>query len=602
MNKSLIYSILIVASSAALYLVGSAQTGFSGTDELRYGQITKELGPNFQDYFLLHFNGVRYTDKPPPYFWAARVGYALTGGVSPLGLRLPGVASAIACFVLVFFMMRSLTRNEKIALASAAMMMVAPRFFWIGRWGRLDIMMCAFIYAGMFQFIRAWFERKGQIGSVWFWTCLGCSFAVKGPAGPVVMLGTAITFMIWESYASGAVPSGFVAKLKHGWGIARPLFRWPGIVAALLVNLAWYGPIFIFDRTSGSTDMVVDELVSRTFTPDRHVQPPYYYFKNIWYDALPAMPFVLFAGIMILLERRDAKRAEGASVGGSSFFGQSPQATRFLISWLVFTLIFFSIYPPKRAQYLLPMYPAVAGLGALFVDYCARQCADGASARAARLFRIPSGLLLFLVTILAAVMIWRVELAGLATRILEESNPELAFDIQTGIEEFEYGVFHLSRVGQIIGSLAVLVIATLSVLFLRRRNIWQAFALTVTSAYAGMFFFMGWMVPPVFPDDDLKRFAAETAQRLKERPELEICMYGEDKPFFNIYGDFHIHYYEDSEVKDLFFEYVEKTSPVMVILEDKEAKKYGDDELLRGMTRRETTMRGERVVVFETPE
>ena len=85
-RKSLLPLLVLAALCAPLYLVGSTGTGFRGTDELRYAQISKELGPG-ADLFLLRFNGVRYSDKPPLYFWLVDVSNKALGEFSPHGLR-----------------------------------------------------------------------------------------------------------------------------------------------------------------------------------------------------------------------------------------------------------------------------------------------------------------------------------------------------------------------------------------------------------------------------------------------------------------------------------------------------------------------------------
>ncbi|MCH8333834.1 glycosyltransferase family 39 protein, partial [Candidatus Sumerlaeota bacterium] len=558
--------LVLAALCAPLYLIGSTGTGFRGTDELRYAQISKELGPG-ADLFLLRFNGVRYSDKPPLYFWMVDASNKAMGEFSPHGLRLPGMTAGFISVMLVYFMALLLCGNREVAFFSALMLMVMPRFLWILRWGRLDVPMCLFVYASLLFFIRSYFVTKARLGTWGFWMFLGLAFAIKGPSGPVVILGTVITFLIWRGEA-------------RRW---RELVHWGGIAAALAMNLAWVLPIVLLGDTASSHDMVVNQNLGRIFSPYRHVRPPWYNLKNVWYDAFPAMLIVPGAITYLWVRRKETATAERGSP--TSAFGQSGAAVRFLLSWIGFTFIFFSIYPPKRAQYLLPMYPAVAMLAGIFFSVLRSHWSQSATAMkvSKRYFRIPSAIALAVVIVLPALYLWLDEIVEGAIRFLEPINLEQSEDLRESYRDFEYGGYDFGRTTQLLGTLAVFGIMWGGIFSLWKQRVRAALGLILASTYALFFFFFGWIVPASVNDDEMRRFSEAMEAALIDRPDLAICMYGDDKPYYNIYGDYRIDYFEDdeSEFRDFIATVREEGRPLIVIVREKKEKWFGEDDWYR---------------------
>ncbi|MBI3736927.1 glycosyltransferase family 39 protein [Candidatus Sumerlaeota bacterium] len=571
----------ILSLALLLYLAGTFRTGFQGTDELRYAQIAKELGPG-RDWFLLHFNGVRYTDKPPLYFWCVRACYAALGGISPYALRLPGALSGAVCCVLTYFMALALFKKHSVALLAAATMIVLPRFLWITRWGRLDIMLCAFVFSAMLCFIRGYFVTPKRLGGFWFWAFLGLAFAVKGPPALIPLLGTPIIFLIWQKEAK-----------RIG-----ELFYWRGIAAAIGINLTWILPIIAFDLSS-ARGMFMHEVVARSIAPDRHVRPFWYYAGDIWYDTFPAMPLVFLALVQSWIGRNTVSESDGETA--NTFCRDNSSAARFCLAWFGAVFIGFSAFSSKRMQYLLPMNPALAMLTAHYMDYLARriQSAPRSILRYYRGIAIP---FLSLLPFAGILLFWHHEIFDSLIGWAGNAHPDFAERVGGAREALgEFGAFQPTRSLQIAGTLATLGLASALFIAGRKPNPIPSYALMLLGTYLGFFYFFGWMVPPAYPDADLRRFAEETSTRLRERPGLSICMYGNDKPYYNIYGDFHVAYFEGKEVRKEFLEFVRLKRPVMVILEEKAAKRMADDPPFDAMRRRETTMRGDPIVVLESP-
>lgn len=582
MNRNLLPIALLVALGAILFFTGSSRTGFQGTDELRYSQIAKELGPG-ADLFLLRFNGERYSDKPPPYFWSIGLSFELFG-FSPLSARVPGNLSAIGCAVATYLIALALFGRTSLAFWAALTLLVSPRFLWIGRWVRLDVVMCLFVFLSMLSFARSYFVTKKRLAGWGFWIFLGLSFAIKGPAGPVVILGSVLLFLVWQGEA-------------RRW---RELIHPGGMIAALAINLAWVLPIVLLGDAESSQDLIVRQNIGRVLNPWRHLQPPWYYGLNVWYDAFPSAIFFA-SGSIYWWVRRKATGAQGERV-----FGDDRAALRFLASWVIFTIFFFSLYPPKRAQYLLPMYPAVSIFAVYFIHFLSTARAEAGTSPRARWMHLAPGVILsgVLIVLGPALILWRVELAEFVAQRLDSFDVEKAFELREANADFEYGNFVFARAAQVGGTLIALTLGGILAFLLRKKRELAAFQLVVVSVFCAMVLFFAAVIPPTFVDEEMKSFAADAKRKLAERPELVICMYGDDKPYFSIYGDYPVTYF-DKDFRDEFRDYVRgvyaKGRPLMIILEADRARKFKEEVWIEEFDRSEITLRDDLYAIFETP-
>jgi len=573
-----------------LYLIGSPRTGYQGTDELRYAQVAKEIGSGAR-FFMLHFNGRPYTEKPPLYFWLVRGAFELFGGPSAFALRLPGVASAIASLLVVYALAFSLFRRRDIAWTAALLLLVVPRFVWISRWGRLDIPMCLAVYAALLCFVRAYFSGRRPLAGWPFWLWIGLALAVKGPVGPIVALGTIVTFLLWQ---------GEWARLKELWSPR-------GLGLALGLNLAWLAPMMAATGAEASRDLIVRQNLGRVLDPWRHVEPLGYYLKNIWYDAAPAALFVAAgAGGWLWAWGRSRRRRPEAPAAGP-IFGDQTAACRFLMGWIGLTLIGLSFYPPKRAQYLLPAYPALAILAAFLLQgFMSGREGAWKLPRATGLVATPAWINLGALALVWVVLMWRHELAQTLASALEPIDLEASVALRDANAEFEYAAWHFSRPAQVIGSIVLAATVGAGALLIVRRAFAAALGLMIALLYAGWFVLFGWMIPPAFQDDDLKAMSRDLADRLGEHPQLQIAMFGDDKPYFNIYGDFVIAYFEDEDFEEDFRRLTRETlaagRPLLLLIDAGKVSRFRDEPWLHASVRRDLTLRGDRIAIFEWME
>ena len=118
-------------------------------------------------------------------------------------------------------------------------------------------------------------------------------------------------------------------------------------------------PVLVRDLVVFAQDAIGTNMFARFFSGTSHARPFYYYAYQLPLDFLPWT--LLLPAAVVALARR-AKAAASATSGA-----QAPRAgisdgstARFLVSWILVPLAFFSLSAGKRGLYLLPIYPALA--------------------------------------------------------------------------------------------------------------------------------------------------------------------------------------------------------------------------------------------------
>jgi len=105
-------------------------------------------------------------------------------------------------------------------------------------------------------------------------------------------------------------------------------------------------------------------------------------------------------------------------------------------------------------------------------------------------------------------------------------------------------------------------------------------------------------------DADMRRFSREIEERLERRPDLAVCVFGENKPYYNIYGDFLVAYFDKDE-DEAFLEFVSRARadkrPLMAIVESKRYKEFMENTLFEGLDLRKDEMQGDPITILETP-
>jgi 4-amino-4-deoxy-L-arabinose transferase-like glycosyltransferase len=287
-----------------------------GPDESRYASIGREMARS-GDWITPRLWGAPWFEKPALLYW-------MTGAAFRLGINedlAPRVPVAILSVAFLVFFQCVLSREFGARAAWSAALMLGTSAAWLacGFIGTTDLPMAAAFSAAMLLSLD-WIETGNP-------RRLPLSAA---------LLGVAVL-------AKGLVP--LVLALPLAWCGRRrftDLLRLPVAGAFLVVALPWYllcclrnGPVF--PRT-----FFWEQHFERFTTPSlAHGQPFWFYAPVLAAALMPWTPALLLLARRALY--RDARR-------------------RFLLLWLLFGLLFFSVSKNKLPGYLLPLAPPAAAL------------------------------------------------------------------------------------------------------------------------------------------------------------------------------------------------------------------------------------------------
>lgn len=347
--------VLVVVVALAL-VVDLGRPAFWDPGESRYAETVREM-TRTGDWLAPTLAAARYYDKPAPYFWLLAASFAVFGW-NEWAARVPSAVAAVATIGLVVaFAWRRLGRRA--ALGAGIVLATTVQFAALGRAVRMDMMLTFLTTATVLQAFALLETPRGDVHGdrapptwpLWIATVLG--ILVKGPVAlllPVLIVGA------------------YVVATRTPVGVAR--FR-PGLVslAALAALAGWYVVQAVW-----TPDYLWTFLVQHNFgrflgrALAGHREPLLFY---VWILPLTFLPWtVLLPGAV----RRAIRRAR-----------RGDRLSTFLLLWCVLPFVFFSLSRAKLATYLLPIFPALAMLVAVWVDRVLRARAT----TRARAFALP---------------------------------------------------------------------------------------------------------------------------------------------------------------------------------------------------------------------
>jgi 4-amino-4-deoxy-L-arabinose transferase-like glycosyltransferase len=329
-------------------------------DEARYAEIPREMLAT-GDWVLPRLNGVHYFEKPPLVYWCV-AGFMRVFGSDEFAVRATPALFALGGVLLTYAAVRRL-HDRATGLASATVLGTSILYFGLGRILILDMAVSVLMSATLFCFILGVREPPGARRR-WFFYGLYASAALatltKGLIGflvtGAVMFLWLLVFNQWRRLLPLYLPSGAGLFLA----IAAP---WHALAAQR--SAVWVKFYFIHEHWE-------------RFTTTHHGRyEPWWYFIPVLLGGL--FPWTVFLWPAL---------RDGLKGGPSDRPGTSSRPTRwarlrenadegFLVVWAAFIFLFFSKSQSKLIPYILPVFPALAGLiGA----WLARQVRKGDSA------------------------------------------------------------------------------------------------------------------------------------------------------------------------------------------------------------------------------
>lgn len=318
MNRPL--PVLLVAA-AALLLWHLGAYGLWESTEARYAEIASRMVRS-GDWMTPRLNHVIHFDKPPFAYWATAIGLTVFG-IDELGARIGLVVAALVVLT-VTYRWAAATGPTKAGLYAFLCLLSAPLFFALARSVTSDLYLTMWVVLAADAARRATGPEPAR-GWRWLaWGALGAGFLTKGH---VVLLWTVVPALAW------AVGSGNWSRLRRLWD---PF----GAVLAIAIALPWYASSIA--RYPELVDFWLGlQTVGRIATPYEGEREPVWFFvvTVVW----AAGPWIVPAALELACRRPRLH-------------------VPYAVVWAVVPLLVFSFFPTKRANYVLPMLPAVAML------------------------------------------------------------------------------------------------------------------------------------------------------------------------------------------------------------------------------------------------
>jgi 4-amino-4-deoxy-L-arabinose transferase-like glycosyltransferase len=330
--NSILHVFLLTVLCAVLYFPYLGSTAFFDKGEPREALAVQDIVQRGEWVFPLK----RATDvpsKPPLFHWSAAVSSKIIGRLDEFTIRFPSAFYATLGVLLVYVFARKLF-GAQIGLLSGGILGTTLTYSSQAVTARVDMTLCFFVTLDLVIFYSLY--RGFLTGRLWYYLLylvLGLGVLAKGPLGillPALVIGS------------------FLA-LKKRWDLVFKFSFHPGLILTLFVVIGWYVIALIRGGEGFMDHQLLQENIERFYGGSGHSHPIYYYIPYLFFGGLPWSLFFAFL-VWDLFKKR-------SSLGEDILF---------LTLWLLVMFAFFSISMGKRGVYLLPIYPALSMLMAVW--------------------------------------------------------------------------------------------------------------------------------------------------------------------------------------------------------------------------------------------
>jgi 4-amino-4-deoxy-L-arabinose transferase-like glycosyltransferase len=330
-TAALRHILLLALAFVLLYVcffAGGGALGLTGPDEPRYAAIAQAMLET-GDWVTPRLHGAPWFEKPVLYYWAAALSFRALG-VNEAAARLPsGLAAVLATLGLAWLAWRITSRGAaESALLTVLILPATVAAVGFGRAATTDMLFSAMLALALVCAAELVWQRKGGTRLlVWHmaWgVFLGLATLAKGPAALVLAGGSlglwALVTRQWKETLRLANP---VSVVSFG-AVALPWYVWCALRNPDFV------PVFLITHN-------VERFWTAVF---RHEQPFWFFLPILLLGLAPWLALLAPAVIEAATVLRVRRWAESRGF--------------FVLCWVIFPLLFFSVSKSKLPGYILP--------------------------------------------------------------------------------------------------------------------------------------------------------------------------------------------------------------------------------------------------------
>lgn len=309
-------------------------------DESRFAQASKQMIESGNYVDIRYSVGPRYK-KPVGIYWL-QAATTLSLSKPPYNeiwtYRLPSLLGGFLAVFLAYWCARSFA-SPPIALIAAALIGFTVSLTAETKIAKTDAVLLAMVLGSQALLMRAYLFARDQLPlkpslmtALAGWAAFAFGILLKGPIIVAVIGVSVLAISLWD----------------RDWTWMRTL-RWgPGVALMLAIVLPWGIAIAFASHGEFYEKSLGHDFAAKILGgQESHGAPPGYYLALASVTLWPATLFAL-PGI------------------GSGIARRREPAVRYLLAWAAAAWLMFEIVPTKLPHYILPAYPAVAFLGALW--------------------------------------------------------------------------------------------------------------------------------------------------------------------------------------------------------------------------------------------
>lgn len=302
-------------------VIFSLQLPYFPVDETRYLSVAWEMKLN-NSFIVPIQNALPYSHKPPFLFWLFNLDWLLFG-VNEVTLRWVPLLFSLLNITAVYKASLLLWEDDVIAKHAAIILSSALSYLLWSGLIMFDIVLTLWIVLAIYGLLSA--SRKDGIKSrLLIGVAIGGGLLTKGPVVLVYILPVCILSFLW------------LPKEKNN----RSWYAWItlSLCLGIAILLMWLIPAAMTGGASYREAILWGQTVNRVANSFAHQRPFWWY--------LPWLPALLFPWILFAPSWRGCSRLT------------DDRGCRFLVVWIVPSLVILSLISGKQVHYLIPLLPA----------------------------------------------------------------------------------------------------------------------------------------------------------------------------------------------------------------------------------------------------
>jgi 4-amino-4-deoxy-L-arabinose transferase-like glycosyltransferase len=327
-RRNLILLLLVVA---ALWFGSLGYRHLVQPDEGRYAEIPREMVAS-GDWLTPRLNDLKYFEKPALQYWATAAAYRVFGE-HEWTARLWSALTGFLGIVLVYFTGRRIF-GAQAGLFAALVLASSLLYVVFGHINTLDMGVTFFMTLGLAGFLRAQYPAaRARENKLWMhiaWAALAFAVLSKG------LMGLALPGAVLVVYT----------LIQRDWVLWKRLHLVSGLALFLAISAPWFIAVTIANPEFFRFFFIYEHFERFLFKAHGRYHPWWYFVPILLAGILPWLVLTFDA-----LAR--AWKQDGADKGAF-------RPKRFLLIWVVFIYVFFTLSNSKLPGYILPIFPALA--------------------------------------------------------------------------------------------------------------------------------------------------------------------------------------------------------------------------------------------------